>query len=88
MFATVGCKPQVGSEHDSGSSLIAALAAGHEFALLPSCVRGVAGTRLRFIKVRPALPPWSIVARWRKDAETEAVRAFVAAALSKQNKSE
>lgn len=81
MFATVGRKPRVGSEHDSGSSLIAAVAAGHEFALLPSCVRDAAGGRLQFLKLRPALPPWSIVALWRKDAETAAVRAFVAAAL-------
>lgn len=80
MFATIGCKPRIGSEHDSGSSLIAAVAAGHEFALLPSCVSGVAGARLRFLKLRPALPPWSIVALWRKDAETEPVKAFVAAA--------
>ena len=80
MFATVGRKPRIGSEHDSGSSLIAAVVAGHEFALLPSCVRGMAGARLKLLKLRPALPPWSIVALWRKDAETEPVRAFVAAA--------
>ena len=79
MFATVGRKPQVGSEHDSGSSLLAALAAGDEIALLPSCVRGLAGTRLRLLKVQPALPPWSIVALWRKDDDAPAVRAFVAA---------
>ena len=81
MFATVGRKPRIGSEHDSGSSLIAAVAAGREFALLPSCVSGTAGARLKFLNLRPALPPWSIVALWRKDAETELVRAFVAAAL-------
>jgi DNA-binding transcriptional LysR family regulator len=83
MFATIGRKPRIGSEHDSGSSLIAAVAAGHEFALLPSCVSGTAGARLKFLKLRPALPPWSIVALWRKDAATELVRAFVAAALTK-----
>ena len=81
LFATVGRKPRLGSEHDSGSSLIAAVAAGHEFALLPSCVRGTAGARLKLLKLRPALPPWSIVALWRKDAETEPVKAFIAAAL-------
>jgi DNA-binding transcriptional LysR family regulator len=80
MFATIGRKPRIASEHDSGSSLIAAVAAGHEFALLPSCVSGTAGPRLKFLKLRPALPPWSIVALWRKDAETESVRAFIAAA--------
>ena len=85
MYATIGRKPRIGSEHDSGSSLIAAVAAGHEFTLLPSCVRGMAGARLKLLKLRPALPPWSIVALWRKDAETEPVRAFVAAALPKSN---
>jgi DNA-binding transcriptional LysR family regulator len=82
MFATIGRKPRIGSEHDSGSSLIAALTVGHEIALLPSCVSGAAGRRLRFIKVQPALPPWVIVALWRKDAGSEAVQAFVAAAAS------
>ena len=86
MFATVGRKPRITSEHDSGSSLIAAVAAGHEFALLPSCVSGAAGVRLKFLKLRPALPPWSIVALWRKDAETEPVKAFIAAALPSQKK--
>ena len=81
LFATTGRKPRIGSEHDSGSSLIAAVAAGHEFALLPSCVSGAAGARLKLLKLRPALPPWSIVALWRKDAETEPVRAFITAAL-------
>ena len=83
MFASVGRQPRIGSEHDSGSSLIAAVAAGQEFALLPSSVRSAAGARLKFLKLRPALPPWLIVALWRKDAKTEPVRAFVAAATSK-----
>jgi DNA-binding transcriptional LysR family regulator len=66
---------------------MAAVAAGHEFTLLPSCVSGVAGTRLKLLKLRPpALPQWSIVALWRKDAETEPVRAFIAAALGKPAK--
>src|SRR5215469_4606438 len=83
LFATIGRKPRIGSEHDSGTSLIAALAAGQEFALMPSCVSGTAGPRLKLLKLRPALPPWSIVALWRKDAETESVKAFVTAALAK-----
>lgn len=77
MFATVGRQPRVGSEHDSGASLIAAVAAGQEFALLPHSVRSASGTRLKFLKLRPALPPWIIVALWRKDTATESVRAFV-----------
>jgi DNA-binding transcriptional LysR family regulator len=81
LFATIGRKAHIGSEYDSGTSLMAAGAAGHEFTLLPSCVSGAAGRRLKLLKLRPALPPWSIVALWRKDAETESIRAFIAAAL-------
>jgi DNA-binding transcriptional LysR family regulator len=86
LFTTIGRKPRIGSEHDSGTSLMAAVAAGHEFTLLPSCVRGVAGQRLKLLQLRPALPQWSIVALWRKDAETEPVRAFIAAAVAKPTK--
>jgi hypothetical protein len=39
---------------------------------------------LKLLKLRPELPPWSFVALWRKEAETEAVKAFVAAALAKK----
>jgi LysR family transcriptional regulator, benzoate and cis,cis-muconate-responsive activator of ben and cat genes len=86
LFATIGRKPRIRSEHDSGTSLMAAVAAGHELTLLPSCVRGTAGPRLKLLKLRPALRPWSIVALWRKDAETELVRAFIVAALAKPTK--
>jgi DNA-binding transcriptional LysR family regulator len=86
MFATIGRKPRISSEHDSGTSLMAAVAAGHEFTLLPSCVSCAAGRRLKLLKVRPALPPWSYVALWRKDAETESVQAFIAAAVAKPTK--
>jgi hypothetical protein len=41
---------------------------------------------LKLLKLRPALPTWSIVALWRKDAETPSVRAFIAAALAKPAK--
>ncbi len=88
LFATIGRKPYISSEHDSGTSLMAAVAAGHEFALLPSCVSGAAGRRLKLLKLRPSLPPWSIVALWRKDAETESVKAFIAATLAKPAKND
>jgi DNA-binding transcriptional LysR family regulator len=86
MFATIGRKPRISSEHVSGTSLMAAVAAGQESTLLPSCVRAAAGRRLKLLKLRPALRPWSIVALWRKDAETESVRAFIAAAQAKPTK--
>jgi DNA-binding transcriptional LysR family regulator len=81
LFATVGSKPRIGSEHDGVTSLIAAVEAGRGFALVPSCVSGMAGPRMKLLPVRPALPPTSIVALWRREAKTELVTAFVAAAL-------
>ena len=80
LFSTVGVKPRIGSEHDGVTSLIAAVEAGRGFALVPSCVSGMAGPRIKLLPVRPALPPTSIVALWRKEAKTELVTAFVAAA--------
>jgi hypothetical protein len=41
---------------------------------------------LKFLKLHPALPPWLIVALWRKDAETPSVRAFITDALAKPAK--
>jgi hypothetical protein len=46
----------------------------------------MAGPRLKLLKLRPALPPCSIVALWRKDTEEEPVKAFIAAALAKPAK--
>ena len=86
LFATIGRTPRFGSEHNSGSSLLAAVAAGHEVALLASCVSRMAGPRLKLLKLRPALPPCSIVALWRKDTEEESAKAFIAAALAKPAK--
>jgi hypothetical protein len=48
----------------------------------------MAGPRLKLLKLRPALPPMSLVALWRKDAATEPVKAFIAAALARPAKSD
>jgi len=53
LFATIGRKPRISSEHDSGTSLMAAVEGGHEFTLLPSCVSGAAGRRLTLLKLFP-----------------------------------
>ena len=88
VFATIGRKPPIGSEHDGVTSLLAAVAGGHGFAIVLSCVSGMAGPRLKLLKLRPALPPRSIVALWRKDAETGSVKAFIAACLAKPTKTD
>ena len=86
LFATIRRKPRISSEHDSVTSLMAAVAGGQEFALLPNSLSRAAGPRLKLLKLRPAVRPWFTVALWRKEAETEAVKAFVAATLAKPEK--
>jgi LysR family transcriptional regulator, benzoate and cis,cis-muconate-responsive activator of ben and cat genes len=86
LFTTIGRKPRISSEHDSVTSLMAAVAAGNEFTLLPIGLSGAAGRRLKLLRLRPALAPWVTVALWRKEAETEAVKAFIAATLAKPGK--
>ena len=70
MFATIGRHPLIGSEQDGLTSLIAAVAAGQGFARVPSCVSCMAGPRLKLLPLRPALPPMTVAALWRKEAET------------------
>ena len=82
-FATVGRKPHIAGEHDGVASLTAAVEAGHGFALVPSCVACMVGPRLKLLPLRPALPPISVVAIWRKEMQTELVKLLIAAA--KQN---
>jgi DNA-binding transcriptional LysR family regulator len=86
VFDAIGRPPRIGSEHDGVTSLIAAVATDQGFAIVPSCVSGMAGLHLKLLKLRPEPPPMTIVALWRKEAETEPVKAFIAAALAKPAK--
>ncbi len=86
LFSNIGRKPCIGSEHDGVTSLLAAVAAGHEYAFVPSCASAMIRPRLKLLALRPPLPPMSIVALWRKGAETEPVRAFIAAALPSRHR--
>ena len=80
LFAPVGRKPRIAGEHDSVTSLIAAVESGRGFALVPSCVACMAGPRLKLIPLRAALPAIPVVAIWRKESETELVKSFIAVA--------
>jgi DNA-binding transcriptional LysR family regulator len=80
LFAPLGVKPRIVGEHDSVSSLIAAVESGRGLAIVSSGVACMAGPRLKLLPLRPAPPPVSVVAIWRKETETEAVQNFVAAA--------
>jgi DNA-binding transcriptional LysR family regulator len=80
LFAAVGRKPRIEGEHDSVTSLIAAVESGNGFALVPECLSCMVGSRLKLIPLHPALPPLPVGAIWRKDSRPELVNAFIAAA--------
>jgi DNA-binding transcriptional LysR family regulator len=56
LFADSARKPVFDDEHDSVTSLIAGVEAGHGVAILPSCVGCLAGPRLRLLLLKPAGP--------------------------------
>ncbi|HZF02311.1 MAG TPA: LysR family substrate-binding domain-containing protein, partial [Methylomirabilota bacterium] len=85
LFASIGRKPRIVGEHDGVTSIVAAVEAGHGFALVPSCVACMVGgspqgPRLKLIPLKPALPAIPVVAIWRKESETELIEEFIAAA--------
>ena len=80
IFAPVGRQPRIAGEHDSVTSLIAAVESGRGVALVPGCVACMVGPRLKLLPLQPALPPIPVVAIWRADAATELVKKFVVAA--------
>ena len=80
LFARVGGKPRIVGEHDSVTSLIAAVESGRGFALVPECLACMVGARLKLVPLRDGPPPLAVGAIWREDANSELARRFVAAA--------
>jgi DNA-binding transcriptional LysR family regulator len=80
LFAPVGRKPHLAGEHDSVTSLIAAVESGRGFALVPECLSCMVGARLKLIPLTDSLPPISVGAIWRDGAETGLAQQFIAAA--------
>jgi len=80
LFAPTGRTPPVAEEHDGITSIIAAVETGRGYALVPEPVVCMAGPRVRVIPLKPAGDELPVGAIWRKDADAEIVRSFVAAA--------
>ncbi len=57
IFTTFGFTPIIAEEHDSVTSLIAAVEAGRGMAVAPSSLRCLAGPRLKLLPIHPPLPP-------------------------------
>jgi DNA-binding transcriptional LysR family regulator len=64
IFAAVKNKPRVAEEHDSVSSLIAAVEAGNGVAIVTESLACTAGPRLKLIPLSPAPPPLVVGAAW------------------------
>jgi len=76
MFAAIKTKPRIVEEHDSVSSLIAAVEAGTGVALTPQSLTCMAGLRLKFISLLPAPEPLVVGAAWAKGGLAVAAERF------------
>src|SRR6266850_682829 len=77
MFAVIKSKPHIAEEHDSVSSLIAAVEAGNGVAIAPESLSCTAGPRLKLIPFSPALEPLVIGAAWSKAGLNPAAERFL-----------
>jgi DNA-binding transcriptional LysR family regulator len=77
MFAAVGEKPRIAEEHDSVSSLIAAVESGVGVAVSPVSLACTAGPRLKLVPISPAPAPLVIGAAWSKAGFSPAAERFL-----------
>jgi DNA-binding transcriptional LysR family regulator len=77
MFAAIKAKPRIVEEHDSVSSLIAAVEAGSGVAIAAKSLTCTAGLRLKLIPFSPALAPLIVGAAWAKGGLTAVAERFL-----------
>ena len=82
IFAPVGRTPAITEEHDSVTSLIAAVEAGRGLALVPSCMSCMVGPRLKILPLTPASTPVVVGVVTREGINSTAVQKFIAAAIA------
>lgn len=80
LFAPFPRPPQIVEEHDSVTSLIAAVEAGRGVALVAESLSLLAGPRLKLRPLQPAPPPLVIALAHRQDNHSTAKQNFLAAA--------
>jgi DNA-binding transcriptional LysR family regulator len=59
--------PRIAEEHDSVTSLIAAVESGRGVAVAPDSLACLAGPRLRLIPLQPQPEPFSVIGVWRTE---------------------
>jgi DNA-binding transcriptional LysR family regulator len=80
IFAPVRQVPSIAEEHDSVTSLIAAVEAGRGIALVPNCMKCLAGPRLKILPLSPAREEVVVGAVCRKEGVSLVTQKFVEAA--------
>jgi DNA-binding transcriptional LysR family regulator len=80
LFAPAKLKLSIAGEHDSSTSLIAAVESGAGVAVVPQSLSCSAGPRLKIIPLSPAPEPLVIGAVWSKNALPPAAGLFLDAA--------
>jgi DNA-binding transcriptional LysR family regulator len=85
IFAGSKLKLRIAEEHDSGTSLIAAVESGAGVAIAAESLACSVGPRLKLIPISPAPPPIILGIGWRNGALSSAAQTFVECA--RQNKS-
>jgi DNA-binding transcriptional LysR family regulator len=79
-FASIGKTPHIVEEHDSVTSLIAAVESGRGLALVPSCMTCLAGPRLKILSLSPAQSPVVVGAVYRSGNTSLILQRFISAA--------
>jgi DNA-binding transcriptional LysR family regulator len=82
LFAPTG-RPPIAEEHDSVTSVIAAVEAGRGVAVVPSCLACMSGPRLKLLPLVPAPPQIVVGAVRRAGTPSTTVQRFIAAAALK-----
>lgn len=82
LFGTIGKKPNIVEEHESVSSLMAAVEASRGVSLVPSCIACMAGPRLTLLTIDPPQPEIAVSAIHLEGVLPAVVKNFIAAAQS------
>jgi LysR family transcriptional regulator, benzoate and cis,cis-muconate-responsive activator of ben and cat genes len=80
LFSRLLRTPRIVEEHDSVTSLIAAVEAGRGVALVPSCMTCMVGPRLKILPLAQASAPIVVGAVCRNSTDSAAAAKFIAAA--------
>jgi DNA-binding transcriptional LysR family regulator len=80
LLAPLGRSPQIVEEHDSITSLIAAVESGRGVALIAQPINGLASPRLKIRPLQPAPPPLAVGIAYREKFRSTATDNFIEAA--------